>query len=545
MPENRANPHLMVGILISLLAVFTIVELVNAQSPTPEGAVAPTPQVTPTPKQISHGTIGFSNCLNCHTEGFKEAPIMPDEHAGYTNDNCQECHEPKVSQVGPAWEKLLPGTTPAPIDHPAAEGLNACYDCHLELGDEHTEISEAWQENVHGTAEIGCAGCHGGDPRTDEMSLAMEVESGYIGIPPRSIIPQMCGGCHSDVERMQAHNLSTDQYAKYAQSVHGTKLQEGDTKVAICTDCHGTHDIKKGSDSTSAIYPLNVPALCAGCHSDPELMEPYDIPTDQYDQYEASFHGQLLLGGQDVRSPTCASCHGSHGAKPPNSDEVVNVCGKCHTATESLYQESLHARIGHNAPKCWTCHGTHDVFKTDETMFIYHEPQEDQHCGTCHLDDESFRMDKARFELKEDRLCATCHHEGSRIMRQVLGIHTALTDANQAYQAAEEVIQQAGSLGMIVTEAEIKLAEARTSLISARAAVHTTKLPVVTDLTDEALASADTARKFATVKLDENLFRRMSMVVAVVIILLIIVTLIILKRTLDQELKTGRRMIDV
>jgi hypothetical protein len=124
-------------------------------------------------------------------------------------------------------------------------------------------------------------------------------------------------------------------------------------------------------------------------------------------------------------------------------------------------------------------------------------------------------------------------------MRQVLGIHTALTDANRAYQAAEEVIQQAGSLGMIVTEAEIKLAEARTSLISARAAVHTTKLPVVTDLTDEALASADTARKFATVKLDENLFRRMSMVVAVVIILLIIVTLIILKRTLDQELKTA------
>ena len=122
-------------------------------------------------------------------------------------------------------------------------------------------------------------------------------------------------------------------------------------------------------------------------------------------------------------------------------------------------------------------------------------------------------------------------------MRQIEGIHGALTEASEAYHQAEEAIQQAGSLGMIVTEAELKLAETRTSLIRGRAAVHTTKLPVVTEHTDAALESAKTAQAIANEKLDENLFRRQSMVIAVVIILLIVVTLYLLKRDLYRQLK--------
>jgi len=540
MPENKANTRLFAGILLTVLTIIVTAGFAGAQTPAPQETITPTPEATASPKapsSISHSVMGYSNCLKCHTEGFEKAPIMPGDHAKYTNEDCEDCHEPGVFQIAPAWETLPPGVAPSPIDHPLAEGKNSCYECHLELGDEHTVITEAWQESVHGNADIGCADCHGGDPRTDEMSVAMDAEAGYIGVPLRAVIPQVCGGCHSDVERMRSTNLPTDQYTKYFQSVHGTKLQEGDIRVAICTDCHGTHNIKKGSDPTADVYPLNVPNLCAICHSDLDLMESYNIRTDQYEQYEASFHGQLLLEEQDVRAPTCASCHGSHGAKPPTSAEVVNVCGKCHTATEDLYEESLHARIGDNAPKCWTCHGTHDVFKTDESMFIHHEAQEEQHCGTCHLDDQSFRMDKVRFERKEDRRCDTCHHEGSRIMRQILGIHTALAEASQAYQEAEESIKQAGALGMIVTEAEGKLAEARTHLVSARAAVHTTKLPIVSKLTDDALASAGVAQEMAAEKLDENLFRRLSMSVSIVIILLIMTVLVFLKRDLDRQLK--------
>lgn len=374
------------------------------------------------------------------------------------------------------------------------------------------------------------------------MNLSMAPEAGFIAVPSRSAISGICGGCHADVERMRQYNLPTDQYVKYMESVHGTKLLEGDTKVALCVDCHGVHDIKKASDPSADVYPLNVPALCSRCHSDTVYMEPYNIPTDQYDTYEESVHGKALLTDQDVRAPNCASCHGSHAAKPPDDEEVVNVCGKCHTATQDYYEESLHARLESNAPKCWTCHGTHDVTTPDESMFINTEPL-DKNCGACHLDEESFRMDKNRFARPEDRRCDTCHHEGSWILVQVEALHAALTEADQAYWEADETIQQAAARGMIVSGAENKLAEARTSLISARATLHTTKLPMVSELTDDAKGSAETAREMAAKRLSENIFRRQAMIIAVGAIVFTIIILYAYKRQLyrqlDQEDETG------
>ncbi len=541
MSVKKARAHLVAGLLLITLAILLMAGSAQAQSTTPQESATPPAEIPPEPgPPISHTLIGHSNCLICHAEGFKGATVIPDDHIDYENEDCQRCHEPGVvSELVPTFLQVPPGEIPPPVPHPPAEGKNTCFECHVKLGDKHTEIAEQWEKSVHGKAEVGCADCHGGDPRTDEMNLAMLPEAGYLGVPPRIVIPEICGGCHSDVERMRQYNLPTDQYVKYISSVHGSKLKDGDTQVAICTDCHGAHDVKKASDPTADVYPLNIPELCARCHSDPELMQPYDIPTDQFDLYKNSIHGQRLLVDQYLRAPSCTSCHGSHGARPPNDEEVVNVCGKCHSATEDYYQQSRHYKIGENGPKCWTCHGTHDVFKTDESLFIHQEPREDQDqpCGSCHLDENTFRMDRSRFERPEDRRCDTCHHEKSRIMVQVLALYNALTEANQAYLEAEETIQQAAALGMIVTEAESKLAAARTSLIRARAATHTTKLPVVTELTDDATEAALTARDIAADKVAEYIFRRRSMVVAVGIIVIIIATLSILRHDLYRQLQ--------
>ena len=61
---------------------------------------------------------------------------------------------------------------------------------------------------------------------------------------------------------------------------------------------------------------------------------------------------------------------------------------------------------------------------------------------------------------------------------------------------------------MIVADADVQVTQARTSLIQARAAVHTTKLTDVAALTDEAVAKADEARSFADAKLQESASRR-------------------------------------
>jgi predicted CXXCH cytochrome family protein len=442
---------------------------------------------------------------------------------------------PEVTPESDSTELADPqGEISSEIDHTLEEGANSCYECHVELDEKQAAVSEIWLNSVHGDAGITCADCHGGNSESDEMKASMSPDQGFIGIPARKDTPELCGNCHSDPDRMRQYNLSTDQYSKYLTSVHGSRLKTGDYSVAICVDCHGHHDVKKASDPSAAVYVLNIPELCASCHSDAELMESYDIPSNQYQEYQSSVHGEALIGNQDMRAPSCVSCHGSHGAKPPLDEEVINVCGKCHTATQEFYEQSLHSRIGEAAPKCVTCHGTHDMEKPGEDLFL-HTEQQDQTCTTCHLNEDQFNMDQTRFAAPEDRRCDTCHHPESWIMTQVKALWTALSTADQQYKEAERSISEAASRGMIVNEAEVKLAEAHTSLTMARATLHTTKLTLVTDLTDTAVEEAEEALSIADQKLDENIFRRQAMVIVIAIIFVNILTLRYVKKNLNKS----------
>ena len=444
--------------------------------------------------------------------------------------------------VPQATPEPLPSLVPAPplptpLTHPGDRQTNSCYDCHAAVNPSQQQISTQWQDSVHGRAAIGCADCHGGDPTSDQITVAMSPSNGFIGTPGRAATVGMCGACHSDIERMRAYDLPTDQYAKYFASVHGQRLAAtGDTVVAICTDCHGEHDIKPVSDPTSPVYPTNVPALCASCHADPDTMERYGIPTDQYQIYQLSVHGEALLVQRDIRAPSCASCHGSHDAKPPQSTEVVEVCGNCHRATQELYEQSRHAQLGNVAPKCWTCHGTHDVSQPGQRLFL-HTDNAPYDCSTCHDPaTQQLRLEITQFQNEADRRCDTCHHPNSTIYAQVQGIATALADAQTAYSGAETRIDEAASLGMIVGDAEVALSEARTSLIQAQAAVHTTKLTLVTEHTKDTIDKADVANGIALGKIDESTSRRAAMVIVVALILVNCLIFYWIKRRLDRDL---------
>ena len=88
---------------------------------------------------------------------------------------------------------------------------------------------------------------------------------------------------------------------------------------------------------------------------------------------------------------------------------------------------------------------------------------------------------------------------------------------------------------MIVSDADVTLSEARTSLIRGRAEVHTTKLSAVAALTDEASAKAAEAQQFADTKLQESASRRQAMVVVLAIILVNVLALYLLRRNLHRD----------
>ena len=471
----------------------------------PEATLTP---VVAGPPAIPHPLIGREHCLACHQEGVGGAPQVPEDHTGRTNDICQACHQPSQIPAPPTPTAPLE-PVPTPIAYPRVEGVNSCFDCHSTLEGKHADITAQWQRSIHAERGVICADCHGGDPSATTIDGAMSPEAGYIGVPAKSEIPALCASCHADVAQMRQYDLPTDQYAKYKESIHGIRLAEGDPNVATCFDCHGGHQILKANDPASTVYPANVPGMCARCHADEELMAPYNIPTNQFDLYRQSVHGQALLDRQDFRAPNCATCHGTHGAAPPGFQEVANVCGSCHTATQDYYLKSPHANTANEeAPKCVTCHGRYDVSKPSEALYLGTEPR---HCESCHTPD-------------------------SPPGRVAQSLYESITTAAQAYDEAEAALESARGLGMLVAPLEGRLREANTDLITARAAQHTLDVETVRQRSDDAQTIAEEVKASAEAAVAESIFRRRAMVVAVAFIGLTIVALYLLKRELDRRL---------
>ncbi len=459
------------------------------------------------PTQIPHTLIGRENCLACHETGVGGATQIPDDHVGRPSDVCQACHQPSLQETSTSPDVPIE-PVPTPIAYPRPEGVDTCVECHATLEGNNAEITDHWQRSIHAEHDVICADCHGGDPSAETIDGAMSPEAGYIGVPAKMDIPALCASCHADVTLMRQYDLPTDQYAKYQESVHGIRLARGDTNVTTCFDCHGEHLTLKANDPASTTYPANVPALCAGCHSDPEVMAAYGIPTDQYELYRESVHGHALLDNQDFRAPNCATCHGTHGAAPPGVDEIANVCGSCHSATEDHYLESPHAdAVG--GPKCITCHSRHDVSVPDESLFL---TDETHHCGSCHPADS----------------------EPAGVAQS---LYDDITTASGHYREAEESIESARKLGMLVTSQESQLLEANTSLVTARAVQHTLDMETIDEMTGKSVELSEAAKQGAEDAISESIFRRQAMVIAVIAILLVIVALYLVKRHLDAQLE--------
>jgi len=279
---------------------------------------------------------------------------------------------------------LALGWTSAPA---AEEAHNSCAACHSRLGGKLGPPAREFATSAHQKASLTCVTCHGGDaslPGEESMSP----KHGFRGKPSARQIPEFCGRCHSNIAMMRQYNLRTDQLAEYKTSVHGKRLYEkNDANVAVCTSCHGKHDIRRKTDPLSRVFHSNVPAMCGRCHADAGRMKPYKISTSQLADFEKGVHGQILSGKLPGKNPSiapnCATCHGIHGATPPGVREVGNVCGGCHGAVNGYFRESPHftavQEVGE--PKCVTCHGNHSNRKPTLKVFSGSGPGE---CGSCH-----------------------------------------------------------------------------------------------------------------------------------------------------------------
>jgi len=268
----------------------------------------------------------------------------------------------------------------------------------------HGAEQVAHKASVHAEA-LACVDCHGGDPSAQrDKEKSHDAAKGFAGKLPRTKVPELCGSCHADPQKMHAYGLATDPLAQYRTSIHGQALfGKGDQNVAVCTDCHGVHGILKAHDPRAPTARANQPATCGRCHADAAKMAPYGVPSDTVERFAKSVHGHALLVERSRGAPACTDCHGSHGAVPPGVRELVQVCGQCHEHTEQQYRKSPHFGkkdmrclacheeeakedpLGFAGQDCTACHGTHEIGLPDRDMFVGDAVG---HCGHCHRDDE-------------------------------------------------------------------------------------------------------------------------------------------------------------
>jgi len=221
-----------------------------------------------------------------------------------------------------------------------------------------------------------------------------------------------------------------DQLAEYRSSGHGKALAKGDTAVAQCASCHGAHGILPVKDLRSPVASPNVAKTCNRCHGDAKLMGAHKLPSDVYAKYEKSVHFAARQKG-DLSAPTCNSCHGNHGAVPPEVGSVANVCGTCHVVFAEQFKLSPHweAFKDMGLPGCVTCHENHEILKPTDA-YLADGPQ-----GKC----------------------GSCHEKGSKGASAAATMLSEITRLDAETREAKRIVGRASEAGMEVSRVEFEL----------------------------------------------------------------------------------------
>lgn len=317
--------------------------------------------------------IENADCFACH--GDKQAPKFVDEeefsHSIHAKNLCTSCHT-DISEV-PHAENLKPVS---------------CSQCHRIESDIYLK-SDHGQAIPKGVTEAAsCQDCHG-EPHSllNYRDPASPVNHANI--------PATCAKCHGRTEEMEKFNLRQRAVVvTYDKSVHGLAHAKGVMNSAVCTDCHGSHDLHRSTNQQSKLYWQTIPATCGKCHENVRQT------------YQRSVHGAAVASG--VRdAPVCTDCHGEHTIQAVREatskvapSHIPETCGQCHGAERiaaryemsprvvETYMKSFHGLAmqfgGLTVANCASCHGFHDILPSTDPMSSINPKNLPQTCGKCH-----------------------------------------------------------------------------------------------------------------------------------------------------------------
>jgi predicted CXXCH cytochrome family protein len=469
----------------------------------------------------------------------------------------------------------------------AVRAQDKCLSCHEStVGGQPVEL---FKRDIHHAKGISCAGCHGGDSKSEDMDKAMNAKAGYIGVPKGDEISKACANCHANAEKMKSlgSNLPTNQFQNLRESVHGRLSTNGKERIVQCTACHNAHGVVSVHNAASPVYPLNIVKTCTKCHADAAFMRMYNpaLPVDQLDKYRTSVHGMRNAKG-DAKVAQCASCHGTHdirNAKDTKSSvyptNVPSTCSHCHSNAEYMkeykiptdqyekFSKSVHGtalltKHDLGAPACNSCHGNHaatppgissvskvcgtchalnaDLFSASPHKKAFDERKLPE-CETCHSNHEIITATNKLLGVTSEAVCSRCHSEAQNTKGYAAAkaMRSLIDSLETNEQKAAELVGEAEQKGMEISEAKYKLRDAHQARLESRTMVHAFNEARFKEVASKGLVVSATVSEEANQALDEYVFRRLGLGLATLAITILAVSLYVYIRRIERRQSKG------
>jgi len=266
-----------------------------------------------------------------------------------SNADCLDCHSDKTLALTNAAGRAVSLYVDAARLAASAHKGNTCLSCHPGIGQKHPD------DNLP-VRPVDCALCHARESQSYSASVhGLAVKAGRKDAA-------VCTDCHGTHDILTSTAPDSPLYfsrqgstcgachdqeaADVAASVHGRATAAGVRDTPTCTDCHNEHQIQ----SLKSRSPLMISGgVCANCHASQRLNTKFNLPADRVTTFFGSYHGLAAQYGSTVAAD-CASCHGWHKILPSsdtnstiNHIHLVETCGKCHPgATENFAFGKVH-----------------------------------------------------------------------------------------------------------------------------------------------------------------------------------------------------------
>lgn len=380
-----------------------------------------------------------------------------------------------------------------------------CVSCHADIQETphdedlkrvdcsicHEEEFKIYSTSVHGAAVLQrndqlaptCASCHGSHsilpPSNPQSSL-------YV-----FNIPATCGSCHKEGSPMTTTHPIDEKnvISNYSMSIHGEGLfKRGLTVTAVCTSCHGTHNILPHQNPDSTINIANVAKTCEKCHAQIEQVHekivegrlwkqnPDQVPACIDCHAPHKIRRAYKDGGPRISDETCLSCHKDPNLKMEKNGQSISLfidseklspsshaniacvqchydihpeenpvcknskpvdCAVCHSEHVTNYFQGVHGKLfaqkDPDAPSCVFCHGKHDVLSkkmTESPTFPRNVPAL---CSRCHADGQAASIRNATGEAHIQQSYMQSVH-GKGLMESGLVVTAMCTDCHTPHK---------------------------------------------------------------------------------------------------------------